>query len=330
VVILADATADPNRLGRPPITVALDVEGARQAPLLRPKKEERCPPFEEIIQVQEKRDLEEHMRLLYVALTRAADRLIVSGVMPKAKKDGSDPRPANSWHVIVEQAMGSLGASGRYGSLVSAKTKKAKNKSVLPPVVVPEWAKRAAPPEARPPRPLAPSAIGADEESLPPPSPAMRAAAIRGTLIHQLLERLVAVEVDARPTAARRWLERSAGLADAPARDEIVEQVCGILSDARFADLFGPRSLGEAPLAATLPDGRVIAGTVDRLLIEDERVSVIDFKTGRVPASEDAIPVSHRRQMDAYTDALRVIFPGRQVSSALLYTAGPRLFELGA
>ncbi len=58
-------------------------------------------------------------------------------------------------------------------------------------------------------------------------------------------------------------------------------QVCGILSDDRFADLFGPGSLGEAPLAATLPDGRVIAGTVDRLLIEDERVSVIDFKTGQ-------------------------------------------------
>ena len=45
------------------------------------------------------------MRLLYVALTRAADRLIVSGVMPKAKKDGSDPRPASSWHVIVERAL---------------------------------------------------------------------------------------------------------------------------------------------------------------------------------------------------------------------------------
>ena len=63
-------------------------------------------------------------------------------------------------------------------------------------------------------------------------------------------------------------------------RAEIVGQVCGILSDPRFAALFGAGSLGEAPLAATLPDGRVIAGTVDRLLIEEDRVSVIDFKTG--------------------------------------------------
>ena len=91
------------------------------------------------------------------------------------------------------------------------------------------------------------------------------------------------------------WLERSAGVADAAAREEIADQVCGILADPRFSALFGPGSLGEAPLAATLPDGRVIAGTVDRLLVEAERVSVIDFKTGRVPASDAQIPESAPR-----------------------------------
>ena len=92
--------------------------------------------------------------------------------------------------------------------------------------------------------------------------------------------------------------------------------------------MFGPGSLGEAPLAATLSDGRVIAGTVDRLLVEKERVSVIDFKTGWAPQSEADIPAAHRAQMDAYAAALAVIFPGRAVRTALLYTAGPRLFEL--
>jgi len=101
VVILADATADPSRLGRTPLTVELDVEPWGKVPLLRPKKDERCSPFNEIIVDQESRDLQEHWRLLYVALTRAADRLIVSGVEPRSKKDGSDPRPANCWHRIV-------------------------------------------------------------------------------------------------------------------------------------------------------------------------------------------------------------------------------------
>ena len=81
-------------------------------------------------------------------------------------------------------------------------------------------------------------------------------------------------------------------------------------------------------LAATLPDGRVIAGTVDRLLVEESQVSVLDFKTGRVPDGEASIPKTHRAQMEAYAEALRVIFAGRSVRAALLYTAGPILFEL--
>jgi ATP-dependent helicase/nuclease subunit A len=336
VVILADATADPAKLGRTPITLDFEIVPSAMAPLLRPKKEERCPPFEEIILAEEKRDLEEHMRLLYVALTRAADRLIISGVAPKAKKDGSDPRPANSWHVIVERAMAAMGAEAGdqgglvYGSLASARVKKAREKSALPSIVVPDWAKLPAPPEARPPRPLAPSAIAADDETAPPPSEAMRAATQRGILIHQLLERLAPVEKGVRAAAGDRWLERSAGLADAAARKEIVGQVCDILSDPAYAPLFGPGSLAEAPLAATLADGWVIAGTVDRLLVEDHRVSVIDFKTGKVPESEAGIPNAHRAQMAAYADALGVIFPGRAIRAALLYTAGPILFEVTA
>ena len=115
---------------------------------------------------------------------------------------------------------------------------------------------------------------------------------------------------------------------DAAERSEIATTVCEVISNPAFASLFGPNSLGEAPLAATLPDGRVIAGTVDRLLVEDDRVSVIDFKTGRVPESDDKIPASHLAQMQAYSDALKVIFPNRAIKAALLYTSGPKLIEL--
>jgi ATP-dependent helicase/nuclease subunit A len=338
VVILADATADPARLGRTPITLEMDLEGRGVAPLLRPKKEERCPPFEDVILAEEKRDLEEHWRLLYVALTRAADRLIVAGVAPKPKADGSEARPPNCWHVVVEQAMRKLGAEPVeeekwgtklvYGVAARGKGKPAPEVARAAAAGLPGWATAAAPPEARPPRPLAPSAIAADDESAPPPSEPMRRAALRGTWIHQLLERLPAVPPDERAAAADRWLERSAGLTDRSARGEIVDQVCRILSDQRFSALFGEGSLGEAPLAATLPDGRVIAGTVDRLLVEAERVSVIDFKTGRVPDGEGQIPNAHRAQMQAYAEALQVIFPGRRISASLLYTSGPKLVEL--
>ena len=175
---------------------------------------------------------------------------------------------------------------------------------------------------------VAPSAIAEDREAAPPPSEVQRAAAERGTLIHQLLERLAAVPSQGRRATALRWLERSAGVADGDARKEIADTVCNVFSDPNLSDLFAEGSLAEAPLAATLADGRVVAGTVDRILVEPTRVSVIDFKTGRVPESVSAIPASHRAQISAYSEALRVIFPGREVRAALMYTSGPRLFEL--
>jgi ATP-dependent helicase/nuclease subunit A len=338
VVILADATADPARLGQTPITLDFELGQSGAAPLLRPKKNERLPPFNEKIAAEEKRDLEEHWRLLYVALTRAADRLIVAGVAPKPRSDGSEARPANCWHVAVERALTSIDAAAAdhgkwgtglvYGTAAPPKAKPDPAKAKVSKVEVPAWALSPAPLEARPPRPLAPSAIAVDDEQAPPPSEAMRAAARRGIWIHQLLERLPALAPEQRAPAADRWLERSAEVTDPMVRGEIVEQVCDILADGRFSALFGDGSLGEAPLAATLPDGRVIAGTVDRLLVEDDRVSVVDFKTGRVPAHDVDIPNAHRAQMQAYSDALRVIFPNREVRAALLYTAGPKLIEL--
>jgi ATP-dependent helicase/nuclease subunit A len=79
-----------------------------------------------------------------------------------------------------------------------------------------------------------------------------------------------------------------------------------------------------------LPDGRVIAGTVDRLLVEPRRVLVVDYKTGRAPERAEDIPASHRLQMQAYVQALSVIFPDRDIESALLYTASAQFFTVGS
>jgi ATP-dependent helicase/nuclease subunit A len=73
----------------------------------------------------------------------------------------------------------------------------------------------------------------------------------------------------------------------------------------------------------------VITGTVDRLLVADGAIRLVDFKTGRaVPLVPEEIPLSHLRQMAAYTAALEVIFPGRRVEAGLLYTSGPVLHPL--
>jgi ATP-dependent helicase/nuclease subunit A len=120
-------------------------------------------------------------------------------------------------------------------------------------------------------------------------------------------------------------------VADATARAEIAAPVLAVLGDPGLMDLFGPDALAEAPIAAVLPDGFVVSGTVDRLLVTPDLVSVVDFKTGRgVPATPDAIPPYHLRQMAAYVAALAVIFPERRVEAALLYTSAPVLHMLSA
>jgi len=333
VVMIADATADPARLGRTPVTLDFPIKGIGKAPLLRPSKKERQFPFDQLIADEEARDLEEHWRLLYVGLTRASERLVIAGVEPRASL------AENSWHKRVERALSAIGAEtiddpewGRrtvYRGAVPKAAIAARSRRVgQEPPPIPSWASSPAPPEARPPRPLAPSAMAEDREPALPPTAGQREAAERGTLIHQLLERLPDVPAGLRQQAAVRWLERSAGLADAGRRQEIADLACSVLARPEHAALFGAGSLGEAPIAATLADGRVVAGTVDRLLVEDDLVSVVDFKTGRVPSGEGDIPSSHRAQILAYAEALRVIFPGRKVRAALLYTGAPALFEI--
>jgi ATP-dependent helicase/nuclease subunit A len=102
-----------------------------------------------------------------------------------------------------------------------------------------------------------------------------------------------------------------------------------VINDERFSEIFASDALPEAPIAAVIGDGIVVSGTVDRLLVRTERVLVVDFKTGlSVPQSPREVPPSHLRQMAAYRAALEVIFPGRAVEAALLYTAAPILHRL--
>ena len=335
-VILADATADPARIGG--VSRTLDFPGARAAqgaaaPAAQGGAGVRRSRAHGATSKQ--RDLEEHWRLLYVGLTRAIERLVIAGVEPQAAAMAE-----NSWHTRVERAL--LRSARRRSrttswgealatAAASAQPRQAPKppRPAIEPAPVPDWARR--PRAGREPPAAAAGAVGDGR------GPRCRAAAER-----RAARGGAARDADPpacssgcprsrrtqRGRAALRWLERSAGIADAEERQALADLVCAILDDPDFAALFGPGSLAEAPIAATLADGRVVAGTVDRLLVEDERVSVIDFKTGRVPATTAEIPASHRAQMAAYAEALAVIFPGRDVRAALLYTAAPRLFEL--
>jgi ATP-dependent helicase/nuclease subunit A len=77
LVILPDTTALPPDEG--PILWAEDPATRVAVPLFSPRKEFRCLAAQRVRDDLARRRLEEHNRLLYVALTRAEDRLVVCG-----------------------------------------------------------------------------------------------------------------------------------------------------------------------------------------------------------------------------------------------------------
>ncbi len=335
VVVLADATRPLPRDDAAHVMLSLD--GDAPVPVFHGGRAGRLGLVADEADALAAATRAEHWRLLYVALTRAEDLLFVGGAL--GVRDAG-VAPEGSWHAAIAHAMITTWDTAeeedpawgavrihRAGTLSQLEPPHA----VAPPAAaVPEWARTPAPVEARPPRPLSPSAIAADDVAQAPPGPAAAAAARRGQLLHTLFERLPDVPPTDRAAAATAWLARAAADLDAATRERLATTALGIVGDPAFADVFGLDSLAEAPIAATVGD-IVIAGTVDRLLVTPTRVRVVDFKTGAsVPATAAEVAPYHLKQMAAYVAALDVIFPGRRIEAALLYTHAARLIELPA
>jgi ATP-dependent helicase/nuclease subunit A len=328
VVILADATAAPKKAKGGDLFDWVNDDGFK-LPLLRPSAAELTGSLLASADESDAAEAREHWRLLYVALTRAEERLVITGALgPKAK----GVVPDDSWYQAVDTALMAMGVAaveGRKEYVVTGKreTKAAPKPLTLAPMDCPEWLSQQAPIEARPPRPLSPSSLGKDDVTDPPPTPAMAAAAERGRLLHALFERLPGV-TENRAVVADRWLAQSAGVDDGAMRAELIKSALTVIDDPAYAALFSADALAEAPIAGVV-GGDVIAGTVDRLIVTERSVMLVDFKTGRrVPLSPAACPVPHLRQMAAYYALLSAIFPDKAVVAALLYTAGPMMHIL--
>jgi ATP-dependent helicase/nuclease subunit A len=337
LVILADACADPDQARE--TNFKWTIEGVvDDLPSLKPRKAEQAlvASLQTAVEDTEAKARREHWRLLYVAMTRAEEMLVVVGALgPRAK----GVVPTESWHATIERAMVGMGADSvedlnwggalRHGTVrpersrgTAITTKDASTALGTNGVDRPTWLNQPAPQEARPPRPLAPSSIGEDDSANPPPSAAMAAAAERGRLLHALFERLPSLAPELRRSAGETWL-KSEG-----ANPALVDIALGVISDPAFADIFSPDALAEAPVAGVV-EGIVIAGTVDRLSVGETTVDIIDFKTGRrVPATPAHCPPQHLRQMAAYAAVLQGIFPDHEIRAALLYSEGPVLHRL--
>jgi ATP-dependent helicase/nuclease subunit A len=282
------------------------------------------------------RDLAEYKRLLYVAATRARDRLIVCGWTSDKPQDGA-------WYETLRAAIDSHpdkrietredGIEIVAVERAPAEIESARETGLAPraAALAPAWALgRAAPGEPDPPKPLVPSREG-DAPAADSPLAGARAAALkRGILVHRLLQTLPDLPAAARAPAAERFLARPGHGLDAGTRIEIARETLALFAHPDFAEAWSGEGLAEAAIVARV-GGRALSGRIDRVVVRDDAIYVLDYKTNRPPPENiDDVPAIYLRQLAAYRAALAPLYPGRPIRAALIWTFGPRLQEIPA
>ena len=287
---------------------------------------------------------DEYRRLLYVAMTRAADRLIVGGCMPGNRNTVRE----SSWYDLISKGLANSGLQLQELETPNGKVKRYSRPEdaapstgavapvTIAPVMLPSWLRTPAPSETPSGTLLRPSDPTDDDghrvrtgESI-----ALRARALqRGTLVHRLLQSLPDIATERRREAALGYLARNADRWTDEERKMLAEGAVELIADARFAPVFAPGSRAEVSIVGRLeqPGGTpaLVSGQIDRLVVTASEVLIVDFKTNHAPPKTAAeAPRGYVRQLALYRAVLEKLYPQRTVRAALLWTETPELMEI--
>ncbi len=348
IVILPDTCGVPDRGLHPKIFFpVLERAGRRiEVPVWRVKLDRDPRGIERLRAEFQSRQMEEHERLLYVAMTRAADRLYVCGA---ATRDVPD----QCWYRRIETALRERNLGGpcedgeeaslwRYEHLQQVPPPEAKampGRAELSFQPLPPWASAKVLPETASMPWLAPSRAAAFDGRAPDDvvrSPLARRDKIgfrRGALIHRLLQSLPALAPGLRAERAAKYLALKGHGLSSDEQREIAATVMRLLEHDTYGAVFAKGGLAEVPIVARvkISGDRTVAidGRIDRLVIEPHQLLILDFKSNRPPPDSLAdIDASYIRQLALYRRAMLDVFPDRAVRAALLWTEGPNLMEL--
>jgi ATP-dependent helicase/nuclease subunit A len=275
--------------------------------------------------------------LLYVALTRAEDRLYICGY------HGVREPTEDCWYKLVESAFPADAAEVPFDGELTAKRlahaqeavhekeKQHKAKTDAVRTALPAWVGQSLPDEPQPSQPLAPSRPDDDEPAMKGPLVADDGWRFRrGIILHQILEVLPQLSAAKWETAIAHYLARPA-LAMPPAQQKsFAAEILAVLRHPEFAAIFGPGSRAEVPVTGQVGK-KTLSGQMDRMLVTDKEVLIIDYKTNRPPPRvvKDVAAI-YLKQMAAYRSVIQNIYPQHAIKCALLWTDGPLLMPLPA
>jgi ATP-dependent helicase/nuclease subunit A len=336
IVILADTMTPPAGPRQPRL---LTLPGG--AVIWAGRKADDAPPVAAARQAALDKARDEYRRLLYVAMTRAEDRLIVCGA------DGERRRPDGCWYDLIRQALDGDLVEETEGEEKVLRYRTAPAPAAPVPVdddkaepersEFPAWLRQPALPFAPPEAPLSPSTVFANDigQTAARASRDRRKALERGRIVHRLMQSLPDVLPGKRQNAAERYLGNSAKDFSAAEQAEIVRQVFAILDNQNFADVFVLGGRAEVPIVGRIPrpgnEPILVAGQVDRLVVTGDTVLAVDYKTeGIVPAAVEAVPAAHITQLALYRAVLMGLYPEKTVRAALIFSNAPVLIEIPA
>ena len=299
-----------------------DILDQNGTPFWKPKSDVMPAEQQTIIDAVKIKQAEERMRLLYVAMTRAESWLVVcgSGEVPKG---GS----AASWYTYVQRGMEAAGAEPETGMVARLSEgvwpeDEARDTTLMTETLaeLPHWTAENVAKPVKPVEPLSPSDLGG-AKALPGATSGLDEdqAMARGTMIHRLLEHLPKAPPENWPQLAANLLSSYS----APNDEDLLGLATRILHMPELDFLFAPGTLAEVPITAALPelDGQRISGVIDRLILDNDRVLAVDFKTNViVPSTARHIPDGILRQLGAYLSALEQIYTGKHIEIAVLWT----------
>jgi len=342
VVVLADTTALP-LANKEPRVIPLHA-GTDNEPVLlwTASKDESSAVSREAKGLVRDSRLKEYRRLLYVALTRAADVLVVCGALNK-KQDAAE---AGSWYDLVSKSILADSANLTEHEVPYTNDKvlrwRATERVEMPQAArttkeaaetVP-WLGEAAAPPSRDTIRLRPSYARVALAPAAPATPNAFGGKRRGILLHRLLQSLPDIAASERNAAALRYLAQAAHDLPQVTQEALAAEATRVIALPDCAVLFGEGSLAEPELIARVDAGErtiEIAARTDRLAVREDAVVIGDFKTdARVPTTLGEVSPAYVEQLAAYRAALREAFPGRPVRALLVYTAGPRVLEIPA